>query len=264
MTVITLLTDFGLKDSYVAQMKGVILNIHPEAKLVDISHAVERHNIAMGSFILETTVPFFSGHTIHLAVVDPGVGSRRLPIVVDCGRSVLVGPDNGLLARASEKLGFRAAYQIQNEQFKREVVSSTFHGRDIFAHTAGRIGAGYKPKEVGPKVSEIVKLELPKIAMSKTGLTCSVLYIDAFGSIITNVEEDDLAQLGIRQGQPVKILTNSSEHKGRFVKSYSDVERGQVAVLWGSQGYLEIARVEADAAHGLKVKPLDRIELLFK
>ncbi len=264
MTLITLLTDFGLKDPYVAQMKGVILDIHPQVQLVDISHAVERHNVAMGSFMLETTVPFFPDDTVHVAVVDPGVGSKRLPIVVVCDRSVLVGPDNGLLARASEKLGFRAAYQIQNEQFKREVVSSTFHGRDIFAHTAGKIAAGYNPKEVGPKVSEIVELEIPRIERSRSGVTCCVLHVDAFGNIITNVEDEDLAQIRISQAQSVKILTTRGEHNGLLVKSYSDIERGQLGVLRGSQGYLEIASREANAALGLRLKSLDRLELRFK
>src|SRR6266852_721594 len=139
MRIVTLLSDFGLRDSYVAQMKGTILENCPDTTIVDISHEIERHNIPMGSFILETTTPYFPKDTIHVAVVDPGVGSARKPIVVKCETAFFVGPDNGLMARACEKLGLKSIYEIREEEFLRKPVSSTFHGRDIFARVSGMI-----------------------------------------------------------------------------------------------------------------------------
>src|SRR3989454_2749693 len=138
MALITLLSDFGLIDPYVAEMKVVILSANANQKIVDVSHGIERHNIAMGSFVLETALPYFPQGSIHVAVVDPGVGTERLPLVMLCERGVLVGPDNGLLIRAAERLGLKAAYQIDSQCFKREKVSATFHGTDIFARTAAK------------------------------------------------------------------------------------------------------------------------------
>src|SRR3989454_10899726 len=129
MRVVALLSDFGLRDGYVAQMKGTILDLCPSAVITDISHDVQRHNIPMGSFILETTAPYFPKDTIHVAVVDPGVGSARNAIVVECETAIFVGPDNGVMARASEKSGLESIYEIREQEFLRKPLSSTFHGR---------------------------------------------------------------------------------------------------------------------------------------
>ena len=187
MRLITLLTDFGIRDPYVAQMKGVILDTVPGAEIVDISHQVERHDIATGSFLLETSVAFFPTGSIHVGVVDPGVGGERLPIVIECERGVLVGPDNGLLARASEKLGFRSAYKIENTQFFAAELSSTFHGRDVFARTAGKIAAGQMPSDAGQRISSIVKLSLQETTLADGRIVCSILYIDVFCNVIVSV-----------------------------------------------------------------------------
>jgi len=134
MHLVSLLTDFGLKDPYVAEMKLVLIKKCPKATLVDITHQVEKHNIVEGAFLLEMAVPFFPDGTVHLAVVDPGVGSARAPVVVECrGRHVLVGPDNGLLTRAAKLLGYKQAYRIESPGFLGLKVAPTFHGRDIFA-----------------------------------------------------------------------------------------------------------------------------------
>src|SRR6267378_6471649 len=160
MKIVTLLSDFGLRDGYIAQMKGTILDLCPSAVITDISHYVERHNIPMGSFILETTTPYFPEDTIHVAVVDPGVGSARKAIVIECNAGLLIGPDNGLMARASEKLGLKSIHEIREKEFQRKPVSSTFHGRDVFAHVAGLIASGRKPGDVGPRLAQIEKLDL--------------------------------------------------------------------------------------------------------
>src|SRR5437867_11463799 len=134
MQLISLLTDFGLKDPYVAEMKLVLIKNCQDAVLVDITHEVERHNIVEGAFLLEMAVPFFPGRTVHLAVVDPGVGSARVPVVMECRRGhVLVGPDNGLLVRAAETLGYKQAYRIASHRLLGRKVAPTFHGGDLLA-----------------------------------------------------------------------------------------------------------------------------------
>src|SRR2546426_2440327 len=164
MQLISLLTDFGLKDPYVAEMKLVLIKNCPDAVLVDITHQVERHNIVEGAFLLEMAVPFFPGRTVHLAVVDPGVGSARLPVVVECRRGhVLVGPDNGLLVRAAETLGYKQAYRMENPRFLGRKVSPTFHGRDIFAVAAGEIGFGVPPFEGGGEKEGIGRFSFPPL-----------------------------------------------------------------------------------------------------
>src|SRR6266581_2705787 len=166
MRVVTLLSDFGLRDGYVAQIKGTILDLCPSAVIVDISHDVQRHNIPMGSFILETTAPYFPKDTIHVAVVDPEVGSARKAILIECESALFIGPDNGLMARASEKLGVKSIREIRAEEFQRKAVSSTFHGRDAFAYAAGLIASGRTPEEVGPRAPKMETLDLPPPKLS--------------------------------------------------------------------------------------------------
>jgi S-adenosylmethionine hydrolase len=263
MRLITLLTDFGIRDPYVAQMKGVILDTAPGADIVDISHQVERHDVAMGSFLLETSVAFFPTGTIHVGVVDPSVGGERLPIVIECERGILIGPNNGLLARASERLVFRSAYKIENAQFFEAKLSTTFHGRDVFARTAGRIAAGHMPSDAGERVSSIVKLSRQETTIADGRIVCSILYIDIFGNVIVSVENEEIARLKLSPGKVVRIKSGTKEHEGRFIRSYSDVERGEMGLLYGSQGFVEIAVREGSAARSLSVKPADRLELIF-
>jgi S-adenosylmethionine hydrolase len=263
MRVVTLLSDFGLRDGYVAQMKGTILDSCPSAVITDISHDIERHNIPMGSFILETTAPYFPKGTIHVAVVDPGVGSARKPIVIECETATFVGPDNGLMARASEKLGLKSIYEIREKEFQRTPVSSTFHGRDIFAHTAGLIASGRKPKEVGPKVSKIEKLNLTRPKLSGKSVICHVLHVDVFGNVVTNVEEKMVRRIPVKLGETVEIRSWTRKLQGRHVNSYYEVGKGDIALLLGSQGFLEIGVREGSARDKLDVKSLDHLELQF-
>jgi len=265
LVVITLLSDFGLSDPYVAQMKGVIRSTASAAEIIDISHGVERHNIGVGSYLLETTAPFFPDGSIHVAVVDPGVGGSRLPIAVVCERGVLVGPDNGLLARTAHKLGFQAAYRIQNSQFSRERVSSTFHGRDVFVYTAAKIAQGREPSKVGAKLAAIVKLDIPDPSFSKNLITCSVLYVDSFGNVVTNISIPNVEKFSFLQRASFKISAGRGEgqHEGVVAKSYFDIPSDQLGILLGSQGYLELAMREASAAERLRVKHMDRLEIRF-
>lgn len=261
MIVLTLLTDFGLSDSYVAQMKAVILSNVPSAQIIDISHGVQKHNVAMGSYLLETTVSFFPEGSIHVAVVDPGVGSSRKPVVVGCDRGILVGPDNGLLVRASERLGFQVAYEIKNGQFMRNRISHTFHGRDVFAFAAAKIAQGAKPDEVGPRVAKLVRLDFPDAIHSKNMISGIVLYIDSFGNVVTNITEYNSGKFGLREGGAIRLRTREGEHEGFVVGSYSDLSPDKIGVIVGSQGYLELALKNKSLAEMLNLKPSDRLEI---
>jgi S-adenosyl-L-methionine hydrolase (adenosine-forming) len=262
MTIITLLSDFGLRDGYVAQMKAVILERWLEAKIIDISHEIERHNIPMGSFVLEATVPYFPKGTIHVAVVDPGVGSDRKAIVVECESGLLVGPDNGLMARASEKLGLRSIRRINEGSLDTKPVSNTFHGRDIFARVAGMLASGKRLEEVGERVSRIERLNLAPALFSDDRLTCQVLHVDHFGNVITNAEEEHFRR--IRSiGEKIAIRSGKGEFRARIVKSYYELGPDAIGVLMGSQGYLEIAIRERSASEELDLKPLDHLEVRF-
>ena len=263
MRVVTLLSDFGSRDGYVAQMKGTILDLCPNAVITDISHDVERHNIPMGSFLLETSAGYFPEDTIHVAVVDPGVGSARKAIVIECSTGLFIGPDNGLMARASEKLGLKSIYQIRNEEFQRRPPSATFHGRDLFAYVAGLIASGRRPEEAGPKLSKLEKLDLSQPKLSGKNLSCQVLHVDVFGNVITNAGEEMFQKIPLKFGEGVEIRTGTRKLQAQYARTYYEVDKGAMAVLPGSQGFLEIAIREEDARHKLDVKPLDKLELRF-
>lgn len=263
MATITLLSDFGLADPYVAEMKGVILSVDPHLNIVDVSHGIERHNIAMGSFILETALPHFPPGSIHVAVVDPGVGSERSSLIVDCKRGILVGPDNGLLVRASERLGFKGAYQIDSRRFRGETISSTFHGRDIFAITAANLAIGLKPNAVGSRVKRLVRLDIPTASVAHDAANCTVLYVDSFGNVILNLTAKDFAKLRLRSGDRITIRTPQRRARGLVAKTYSDIPHSRLAMIQGSQGYLEIAMRASSAAARLGLKPLDHVMIDF-
>jgi len=263
MKFVTLLSDFGVIDGYVAQMKGVILQNCPSAMIVDVSHAIERHNIMMGSFVLETTVPFFPKDTVHVAVVDPEVGSPRKAIVVKCKNAWLVGPDNGLLDRTSRRLDRKSIHEIIEHKIRSDSISNTFHGRDVFAHIAGLLASGRRVEEFGPRLSNMKALELPQLKRSDRKLVCHVLHVDSFGNVITNAENEVIQGMQTTFGGHVGIQTGTRRLQGLFARSYYEVNKGELAVLMGSQGFLEIAVREGSARDKLDARPLDKLELEF-
>lgn len=196
--IVSLLSDFGLRDAYVAEMKAVILTICPQAQIVDVSHQVAKFDVRMGAFVLASTVTYFPKGTVHIAVVDPGVGTERRPIVVKTKRSLFVGPDNGLLVLAAEREGIKHVYAINDVDFMLERVSGTFHGRDVFAPVAARLAMGCSPAEVGPEISDYVVPEYAKPAVKGRTLTGQVLHVDDFGNVITNISARDLNRIKVR------------------------------------------------------------------
>jgi S-adenosylmethionine hydrolase len=263
MQTISLLSDFGVKDPYVAEMKLVLIKNCPNAVLVDITHQVERHNIVEGAFLLEMAIPFFPDGTVHLAVVDPGVGSDRAAVVVECkGGHVLVGPDNGLLTRAAKLLGYKQAFRIEKGGFLGRKVSPTFQGRDLFAMAAAKIACRARPSEAGSKIRELVELPLRALAVSVGRVECSVVHIDVFGNVILDAKMDDLSRASLDKSKKIRlILDQRGSATLKFVKAYHEVGKGELMVLEGSQGYVEIAARETSAADKLRVKLLDRIQI---
>jgi len=261
MRVVTLLSDFGSRDGYVAQIKGTILDLCPSAVIVDISHDVQRHNIPMGSFILDTAASYFPKATIKIVVVDPAVGSARKAILIECESALFIGPDNGLMARASEKLGVKSIREIRAEEFQRKAVSSTFHGRDAFAYAAGLIASGRTPEEVGPRAPKMETLDLPPPKLSGKTLSCHVLHIDSFGNVITDVSKEMFRKIPAKFGGRVEIRSATGGLEAQYVRSYYEVDKGGMAVLLGSHGYIEFAVREGSARDKLDVKLFDKLEL---
>jgi len=239
-------------------MKGRILSQCPGCRIIDLSHGVERHNIVEGAFLLESSVGHFPKKTIHVGVVDPGVGSERLPIIVVCKSGTLVGPDNGLLSLAAEKLGFDQAYRIRESGMRANIVSSTFHGRDIFAHTAAKLAQGTLAKSLGPSVRSIVRLKHSRPQVSEKGMVCSVLYVDGFGNVITNVRQSDVPTW-LLSTRALLVQVKGKSKRARFGRTYSDVKLNQLLVLLGSQGYIEVAAREHSAGDLLRVSPRDTL-----
>ena len=235
--LVTLLTDFGARDTYVGVMKGVILGIAPAARLVDLTHEVPAQAITVGALLLRNAVTYFPAGTIHLAVVDPGVGSMRDPVAVLTERGVLIGPDNGLLSPSAVLMGLRGVWRLDREELFRSPISATFHGRDIFAPVAAHLAAGLPIERVGRRLSGLHPLLLPESRADHGTVHGQVLYVDHFGNLITNVPAATLESF---PAQKVSVTI------GRMVirplsSTYASVPHGSPVLLVGSWGMLEIA-----------------------
>ena len=241
-------------------MKGVILSLNPDAQIVDITHDVPPQDIHAGAFNLLACYKDFPARTIHVAVVDPGVGSSRRPLMIECAGQFFVGPDNGILSWICEREGNWRAIHLQNENFFRHSVSTTFHGRDIFAPVAAALSNGIPSSELGAEVSDIVRLESLKTKKTNAGrIEGSVIYIDRFGNCITNLTREDIA--ASEAGARTKLIVNAHEINS-FREFFSDsrTEDEPFCVI-GSAGFLEIAMKNSAAAAMLNVRRGDRVSV---
>jgi S-adenosylmethionine hydrolase len=259
MRVITLLSDFGSRDQYVSEMKGTILTVCPSATIVDISHEIEKFNIRMGAFVLAAASSHFPAGSIHVAVVDPDVGGQRRGILIESQRAVYVGPDNGLLLQAALKDGIREVYSIENQSFMKTPVSSTFHGRDVFAYTAARVACGAEPSEVGPRISDPVSANNVESVVSHGRIKCEVLSVDTFGNIATTASEKDLEVAGIQVGRKIIMQTKRRPYNLETVRTYSAAPEGKPVLLIGSHGFLEVAVNKGNAAKRFRVRSGDKL-----
>jgi len=247
--VITLLSDFGLKDPYVAEMKAVIIGICPQACLVDISHEIEKFNIRMGAFVLASAASYFPKGTVHVAVVDPGVGMKRRAILVEAGKAFFVGPDNGLLMLAAKKQRIRHIYNITNTRYMLQRLSRTFHGRDVFAPVAAHLALGTAPSEFGSEIQDYVVPRFAKPRLTKNALFGEVLHVDDFGNIVTNISRAEFEKTGIQEGAMIRLrLRNKEVIKLRFCSTYGEVPVGKSLALIGSHDFLEISTNQGNAS----------------
>ena len=260
--IITLLSDFGLRDPYVAEMKAVIISICQKARIIDISHEIEKFNVRMGAFILAQAAPHFPKGTIHVAVVDPGVGTARKPIIVETERAFYVGPDNGLLMLAARNDGIKCVYEIANPKYMLRRVSRTFHGRDIFSPVAAHLANGVDPSEFGPTVENPVMPSFLSPKIMGNEVVGEILYIDRFGNLITNIPESMLKALGISEGMNLQFKLGDREVRLKLCSSYDDVQKGSLLSIVGGTGFLEISINQGNASCLLNMKIGDRVILI--
>jgi len=261
MKIIGLLSDFGLRDSYVAEMKAVILSICPEARLLDISHEIRKFDIRMGAFVLASAAASFPEGAIYLAVVDPGVGSKRLPLIVESKRSLYVGPDNGLLMLAALREGIRYVHRIDDQKYLGPAASATFHGRDLFAHVVGDLANGVRPCDIGSPVRNYVKPEFGEPIISAHSIRCKVLHVDDFGNIVTNVDATDLEKVSITLESSLVLEAGHRRLRPRFVRAYAEIPEAAVGCLIGSHGFLEIAMRMRSASKAIRVTPGSKLTI---
>lgn len=248
--IITLTTDIGWK--YAAEIKGRILSIDPDAKIVDISHHILPRNVMQGAFVLYSKVPYFT-NVVHMGVVDPRVGTERKAIIIECDHVYFVGPDNGLLIPAAKKLGIKKVYKIQMEGD----TSPIFYGRDVFAPAAAKISMGSKAGELGRKIRKYVDLDFGECIVKGELIKGKVLFIDRFGNIVTNIREEHL------QAEEFEVKIGIIEKKVRTYPSYGFAEKGEIHAVIGSSGFLQIAKREGNAAEYFGAREEKAIEILF-
>ena len=242
---ISLLTDFGLRDPYVGIMKAVILERAPDARLVDLTHEVARQGIRQGAFALATAAPYCPKGAIHLAVVDPGVGTARRAVVVQTGRARFVAPDNGLLTLVLQTDPPLAAWHLNRSQYFLPSVSATFHGRDLFAPVAAHLAQGAAPADMGEPIdpASLVTFDVPPVLAERGSVRATVLYVDHFGNLVTTATPADVS------GEVSRVWAGGREVP--MGAAYRDVGEGFPLALWGSTGRLEISVCMGSAASTL-------------
>jgi hypothetical protein len=255
--IITLTTDFGLKDPYVAEMKAVILSICPHAMIVDISHQIEKFDVKMGAFVLASACPYFPKGTINVAVVDPGVGTKRRPLCIQTGHDHFIGPDNGVLVLAAKAQGIEHVYEITNSEFMLPNVSNTFHGRDIFSPAAAHLANGKLSSDLGKETRKITTPNFAKVVRKKDGLVGEVIHVDDFGNIITNVRGKDLAPMETIKG--VRVNVRNTCFTMRFCRAYGEVEPKEPLALIGSHSFLELSINQGNASRVFNAKNGDKV-----
>jgi S-adenosyl-L-methionine hydrolase (adenosine-forming) len=249
MMIITLLTDFGLDDYYVAAMKGVILSRCEHARLIDISHGIAPQNVVSAAYVLLGVYQQFPAGTIHLAVVDPGVGSSRRGIILRTDRYHFVGPDNGLFSLVTPE--FVGAFEIQPSAHLPATVSNTFHGRDIFAPVTAALAAGIKPEELGSPIRDPKRLA-PLAQVTSSTIRSKIIHIDRFGNGVTGIERRHLNSELVRGSFAVRIGDAVIHEQKRFYAE-APVISGEPFVIWGSLSFLEISVTNGSAAAALKL-----------
>ncbi len=243
MTVITFLTDFGLQDDFVGTCHGVMARIAPDVRVIDVTHGIPPQAILQGAIVLQNTTPYMPVG-VHVAVIDPGVGGERRAVVVRTadGRT-FVGPDNGLLMLAADALGIEAAHELTDARFRLPNVSRTFHARDVFAPAAAHVAAGVAISELGPPVApaELVRVIMPVPEVRKSQVSATVIGIDRFGNIATNLRREHLDALGVSRGDRVEILLTLNRYYAIAADTFADAPPGELILYEDSYGLVTLA-----------------------
>jgi len=293
ISLVTLTTDFGTADGYVGTMKGVILSIAPDARLVDISHEIAPQNVRQAAYVLYAAYPFFPPHAVHLVVVDPGVGSARRPIALRTPTGYFVGPDNGVFSYVMACEPVEALVELSDPRYRLAEVSHTFHGRDVFAPAAAHLAAGLSIMALGPPVRDPITFPPPRLEVAPGGVTGEVLHADHFGNVITSIGQlvwsgDELLLEPAFQGARGRIQEAGGKRQeawdggqvrfkasevavvvgGREIagvhRAYAEAEPGEALALVGSDAHLEIAVREGSAARRLELRSGDAVVLRLR
>jgi S-adenosylmethionine hydrolase len=258
--LVTFTSDFGNTEEWVGVVKGVVLTINPSAAIIDISHDIPPYDIGKGAFVLAAALPHMPVG-VHLAVVDPGVGTRRLAVALRVARGdILVGPDNGLLIPAAERLGgVERAYFLQNQEFFKNPIHPTFHARDIFAPVVAHLSLGVDPEEIGFPLDADALVPAPwgRAREGKGALYATVVDIDRFGSLRLNAYPDQLEGLGYVKGDKVLLDVAEQGFEASLVSTFGDVEMGEVVLFEDSSGVMAVGLNGGSMAAGTKAKPGD-------
>ena len=253
---VTFLSDFGLQDDFVGTCHGVLKRIAPEVQVIDITHGIPPRSIVQGALVLANTIAYMP-EGVHLAVVDPGVGSARRALALrDEDGRMYVGPDNGLLLPAAERAGLRDAHEIVNPAYALEPVSRTFHGRDIFAPAAAHLARGVALAELGPPIdpSLLVRLELPSAEIRPTRIAATVLYVDGFGNIQLNLTREHLEEVNVEPGTRVELELAGQRYYAVAARTFSDARPGDLILYEDSYRNVSVAMNGGNAADMLSAR----------
>jgi S-adenosylmethionine hydrolase len=256
--LITFLTDFALEDDFVGTCHGVMKRIAPEIEIIDITHGIQRHDVLQGSIMLANTLPYFPVG-VHLAVVDPGVGSKRRSVALRSGDGRLyVGPDNGLLVPAAEKLGgIEAAHEITNREYALEPISATFHGRDIFSPAAAHLAQGLALEELGPALEpdSLARIQIPEPEITERRIRACCLYVDRFGNMQLNLTREQIMKLGIEPGTQVELELATERYYAIAARTFTDARGGEIILYEDAYENIAIAISGGSAAETLSAEP---------
>ena len=260
---ITFLSDFGLKDDFVGTCHGVMKRIAPEAHIIDITHGIPPQAVLQGALVLANTIGFMPVG-VHLAIVDPGVGGPRRPLVLEDeeGR-VYVGPDNGLLLPAASRAGIAAAHVLTNPDYALETISRTFHGRDLFSPAAAHLARGVTLQDLGPPVDPegLVRLDLPELVVADGRIVATLLYVDSFGNIALNLTRDDVEGMGIVSGTRVELELSGERYYAVMARTFADARPGDVILYEDSYKNMSLAISRGSAARMLHAAPGQEIRI---
>jgi len=263
VNLITLTSDFGLKDPFVGMMKGVILSVNNEVSLIDISHGIDSQDIFSAAFIINNSFKYFPKKTIHLVVVDPGVGSNRRPILVKASDHYFIGPDNGVLSFVIAGDNNALVYEITEERYFLRSVGNTFHGRDIFAPVAGWLSRGCEPDKFGKIISDHLCIDFRRPSCINGVLKGEIIYIDRFGNLFTNISYSDIAEHGPDIYDSVMTI-RFNEHELSLRRCYAEAAVGETAAVINSFGLLELYSYMGNAAEKINAGKGDGVSLFFK